>query len=90
MPLKNPEMMDDQGYVFQSNSHNEYVCHFGNICLRYGIDQQEVLNYATEHFSKDYPDTASVINSCYKHVERKAPGTSTRRVRPTANALLPR
>ena len=65
------KMMDDQGYVFQSNSHNEYVCHFGNICLRYGIGQQEVLNYATEHFSKDYPDTASVINSCYKHVERK-------------------
>lgn len=65
------KMMDEQGYVFQSNSHNEYVCHFGNICLRYGIDQQEVLNYATEHFSKDYPDTASVINSCYKHVERK-------------------
>ena len=49
------KMMDEQGYIFQSNSHNEYVCHFGNICLRYGIDQQEVLNYATEHFSKDYP-----------------------------------
>lgn len=65
------KMMADQGYVFESKLHNGYVCHFGNICLRYGIDQQEVLNYAIEHFSKDYPDTASVINSCYKHVERK-------------------
>lgn len=83
-------MMDEQGYVFQSNSHNEYVCHFGNICLRYGIDQQEVLNYATEHFSKDYPDTASESTPATSTWREKAPGTSTRRVRPTANALLPR
>ena len=64
------ETLHNWGFVFESHRHNEYVMHFGSICNLYGIDFKEVLDYADTHFSSDYPDTATVLKSCYKKTER--------------------
>ena len=56
------------GYTFEPGRHNEYVWHFADICLRYGIDLGEVLQYADREMGKDYPDTAEVIKCIYKHI----------------------
>ncbi len=63
-------LLETWGYSFESGRHNEYVCRFGKVCVRYGIDKDQALQYATAHFGADYPDTASVMRSCYKHTER--------------------
>lgn len=57
-------------YVFESHRHNEYVSTFGYLCVRYGINLQEAFDYADSHFSAEYPDTMSVMKSCYHHKER--------------------
>lgn len=62
-------LLEQWGYRFESGSHNEYVYPFGKLCVRYGIDKTEAMEYATAHFGSDYPDTASVMKSCYKHTE---------------------
>ena len=62
-------LLDRWGLVFQSHRHNEYVFAFGKVCVRYGIPEQEAMQYALEHFSSDYPETASVMKQCYKHTE---------------------
>ena len=64
------ETLQSWGFVFEPHHHNEFVMHFGSICNRYGIDFKEALDYANTHFSQDYPDTASVLKSCYKKTER--------------------
>ena len=63
-------LLDTWGYKFESGAHNEYVLHFGKVWVRYGIDQEQAMNYAKTNFSSDYPDTASVMKSCYKHHEK--------------------
>ncbi len=63
-------LLESWGFVFEPHRHNEYVLHFGSICNRYGIDFKDVVDYADAHFSNDYPDTASVLRSCYKKTER--------------------
>lgn len=57
-------------YEFESHRHNEYVSTFGYLCVRYGINLQEAFDYADSHFSAEYPDTMSVMKSCYRHKER--------------------
>ena len=57
-------------YEFESHHHNEYVSTFGYLCVRYGINLQEAFDYADSHFSDEYPDTMSVMKSCYRHKER--------------------
>lgn len=57
-------------YEFESHRHNEYVSTFGYLCVRYGINLQEAFDYADSHFSDEYPDTMSVMKSCYRHKER--------------------
>ena len=63
-------LLERWGYKFESTTHNAYVLNFGKICVRYGIDETEAMNYAVEHFSSDYPDTANVMRSCYKKQEK--------------------
>ena len=63
-------LLTQWGYAFEPGRHNEYVYHFANTCLRYGIDINEVLLYATSEYGSAYADTAAVIKSCYKHTER--------------------
>lgn len=58
------------GYQFESGTHNDYVTNFGKICVRYGIDKTEAMDYAITHFSNEYKETASVMKSCYKHIEK--------------------
>ena len=57
------------GYVFEPGYHNEYVCHFGKVCVLYDIDPNEALLYADREFGTSYPKTSSVMKSCYKHTE---------------------
>ena len=63
-------LLDTWGYKFESGAHNEYVLHFGKVCVRYGIDKEEAMTYAKSNFSSDYPDADSVMKSCYKHTEK--------------------
>ena len=63
-------LLDTWGYKFESGAHNEYVLHFGKVCVRYGIDKEEAMTYAKSYFSSDYPDADSVMKSCYKHTEK--------------------
>ncbi len=35
------ELLKQWGYDFEPGKHNEYVCHFGKVCVRYGIDKDE-------------------------------------------------
>ncbi len=64
------KLLSDWGYVFESGRHNEYVCHFGKVCVFYGIDKADALKYADREFGSEYADTASVIKSCYKHTDK--------------------
>lgn len=64
------ETLKNWGLVFESHRHNEYVSTFGYLCVRYGINLQEAFDYADSHFSAEYPDTMSVMKSCYRHKER--------------------
>lgn len=43
------------GYKFESGAHNEYVLHFGKVCVRYGIDKEEAMTYAKSNFSLTIP-----------------------------------
>lgn len=63
-------LLDTWGYKFESGAHNEYVLHFGKVCVRYGIDKEEAMTYAKSNFSSDNPDADSVMKSCYKHTEK--------------------
>ena len=64
------ELLELWGKKFESGTHNEFVTAFGNVCVHYGIDKDEAMKYATLEFSALYPETASVLKSCYKHTER--------------------
>lgn len=64
------ELLQQWGYEFEPGRHNEYVYHFGTVCVLYGLDKDEVLKLADKEFGTGYPDTASVIKSCYKHTEK--------------------
>ena len=64
------ELLDLWGYRFEPEHHNEYVWHFADICIYYGIPQEEVLTYADREFGTSYEDTASVIKSRYKHLNK--------------------
>ena len=64
------ELLDLWGYRFEPEHHNEYVWHFADICIYYGILQEEVLTYADREFGTSYEDTASVIKSRYKHLNK--------------------
>ena len=59
------------GLAFEPGRHNEYVSHFGRLCLRYNIDKKEAFDYAALHFGDEYKDTISVMKSCYKKKELK-------------------
>lgn len=63
------ELLKQWGYDFEPGRHNEYVCHFGKVCVRYGIDKDEAMKYADKEFGTNYADTASVMKSCYKHTD---------------------
>ena len=63
-------LLDTWGYKFESGAHNEYVLHFGKVCVHYGIDKEEAMTYAKSNFCSDYPDADSVMKSCYKHTEK--------------------
>lgn len=63
------ELLKQWGYDFEPGRHNEYVCHFGKVCVRYGIDKDEAMKYADREFGTNYADTASVMKSCYKHTD---------------------
>ena len=60
-------LMKQWGLAFESGSHNDYVNRFAWTCNLYGIQKEEVIGYAQEHFCGDYAPAISVINSCYKH-----------------------
>lgn len=62
-------LLSQWGLIFEPHRHNEFVFAFGKVCVRYGIQEQEAMQYALEHFSPDYPETASVMKQCYKHTE---------------------
>lgn len=64
------ELLDLWGYRFEPEHHNEYVWHFADICIYYGIPQEEVQTYADREFGTSYEDTASVIKSRYKHLHK--------------------
>ena len=63
------ELLKEWGYDFEPGRHNEYVCHFGKVCVRYGIDKDEAMKYADKEFGTNYADTASVMKACYKHTD---------------------
>ena len=54
------ELLKQWGYDFEPGRHNEYVCHFGKVCVRYGIDKDEAMKYADKEFGTNYVDTAGV------------------------------
>ena len=62
-------LLQQWGYDFQPGRHNEYVLHFSTCCLKYGINMEEAMQYADKEFGTEYPDTASVLKSCYKRSE---------------------
>ncbi len=64
------ELLASWGLEFCPGRHNEYVLNLGKVCVLYGIDRQEALAYADRELGTEYPDTAAVIKSCYKHTER--------------------
>ena len=63
-------LLTQWGKQFEPGRHNDYVSAFGRVCVYYGIAEMEATRYACDAFSADYPDTASVMKSCYTHTER--------------------
>lgn len=80
------QLLQQWGYDFQPGRHNEYILHFSKCCLKYGISQEEAMKYVDKEFGSQYPETVSVLKSCYKHSElfgtwhyyREGEGYSTR------------
>ena len=62
-------LLDSWGKTFGNGTHNDYVYHFGLICVRYDIDQKEATDYADREFGTQYPKTVSIMQQCYKHQE---------------------
>lgn len=60
-------MIESWGRRFEEHQHNEYVTSFAYCCLKYGIEEEKALQYATSEFSQQYADTASVVRSVYKN-----------------------
>ena len=60
-------MIESWGKRFEEHQHNEYVTSFAYCCLKYGIEEEKALQYATSEFSQQYADTASVVRSVYKN-----------------------
>lgn len=63
------QLLKQWGYVFEKGRHNEYILHFAKLCVRYGIDEQDALQYACGEFGSEYDAIASVLKSCYKHTQ---------------------
>ena len=80
------QLLQQWGYDFQPGRHNEYILHFSKCCLKYGISLEEAMKYVDKEFGSQYPETVSVLKSCYKHSElfgtwhyyREGEGYSTR------------
>lgn len=64
------ELLDLWGYRFEPEHHNEYVWHFADICIYYGIPLEEAQSYADREFGTSYEDTAYVVKSRYKHLHK--------------------
>ena len=64
------ELLDLWGYRFEPEHHNEYVWHFADICIYYGIPLEEAQSYADREFGTSYQNTASVVKSRYKHLHK--------------------
>jgi predicted P-loop ATPase len=62
-------LLESWGKFFGTGTHNDYVYHFGLVCVRYDIDQKEATDYADREFGTQYPKTASIMQQCYKHQE---------------------
>lgn len=65
------DLLEQWGYSFERGRHNEYVSQFGYVCAKYDIAPDEAMGFARDHFSQDYPDTAAVMKSCYKHLDER-------------------
>lgn len=63
------QLLQQWGYVFERGRHNEYILHFAKLCVRYGIDEQDTLQYVNSEFGSEYDAIASVVKSCYKHTQ---------------------
>lgn len=65
------QLLEQWGILFEPGNHNSYVSTFGYTCLKYDIPYEEVCDFASEHFSHDYPEALGVIKSCYKKTSLK-------------------
>lgn len=48
------ELLKLWGFDFEFGRYNEYMLHFGKVCVRYGIDQAEALKYANAEFVRKF------------------------------------
>ena len=63
------QLLEMWGNRFEEGNHNSYVTAWAYVCLKYGIEREQALAYATSEFGTQYPDTASVVKSIYKHTD---------------------
>ena len=59
-------LLEGWGKRFESGMHNDYVYHFGLLCVRYDIDQKDATDYADREFGTQYEKTVSIMKQCYK------------------------
>lgn len=62
------DILRSRGVVYAAGHHNEYVSQMGFLLNEFGVDEEVAKTWAKQQFS-DYPQTESVLASCYRKVE---------------------
>jgi hypothetical protein len=57
-----------EGAVYEDGKHNNYVMRVGYLLNKYGLELEDVMEWASKEFS-DYPEAASTVKYCYNRTE---------------------
>ena len=63
-------ILEKKSIVFQAGHHHDYVMHASFLCNRFGVDLDELLEYAESEWSDyDSKQCEATIRSCYKKTD---------------------
>lgn len=61
--------LKQQGAVYESGRHNDYIMRTGYLMNQYGVPENEAVEWAVNHFSDYNGDVAAIFHSCYQHAD---------------------
>ena len=77
LPVVQAEL-DEAGIVYAPGHHNEYISRMGYLMNLYGVELEELTEWAVEEFAGYDGDVPAILRSCYTHTDefhtRRLPG----------------